>query len=120
MTTQTTNKTKPVVTIRCYPVEAAIWRNESAKGAFHTATFSRSYKDDKDEYHNTDSYSGSQLLQLGHLSNKVYDRIEKLNREARVQPGDEGVDYDIREIVDPATGEVSTEGVSDAPALEQI
>lgn len=118
MTTQ--NNSKPVVTIRVFPIEAAIWRNETSKGPFHTVTFSRSYKDDNGDYHNTDSYSGPQLLQLSLLAQKAFDRAEKLTREARASLGQEGDDDNVRENYDLATGVIQENGVTDAPAYEQI
>jgi hypothetical protein len=98
-------KQKPVVKIRCYPVQAAIWRNETSKGAFHTVTFSRTYKNDKGEYHDTDSFSGPQLLQLAHLAAKAYDKAEALTRAARAEAGAES-DDDVTEYDQP-TGQTT-------------
>jgi hypothetical protein len=81
---QTENKPRPVVTLRDGSVKAAIWRNESENGPFHGVTFARTYKDGDGNYHDTDSYSGTELLQLSRLAGKAYDRANKLTREARV------------------------------------
>jgi len=84
------NQTKqaPVAKVRCYPVQAAIWKNETAKGTFHTVTFSRTYKKENGEYGDTDSFSGAQLLQLAHVAQKAYDKAEALTRAARIAEGD--------------------------------
>lgn len=110
-----TEKTKPVVKLRCYPVQAAIWRNETSKGVFHTVTFSRVYKDDKGEYHDTDSFSGTQLLLLAHLAPKAYDRAEKLTREARSEAGEDGIDDDVIET--PASQPAADSDIEDEIAF---
>lgn len=94
MTTKQTDR--PATTLRAYPLQAAIWRNETKNGPFHTVTFSRSYKDDSGEYHDVDSYSGPQLLQLSHLANKAYEKAEKLTRAARAEADDEEEDVPVR------------------------
>jgi hypothetical protein len=82
------SKPRPVEKLRAYPVQAAIWRNESDNGVFHSVTFSRVYKDGQGEYRDGDSYSGTQLLQLAHLAPKAYDRAEALTRKAREAAND--------------------------------
>jgi hypothetical protein len=90
------NKPRPVEKLRAYPVQAAIWRNESENGVFHSVTFSRVYKDG-DDYKDVDSYSGTQLLQLAHLAPKAYDRAEALTRKAREAANDGQADEDAAE-----------------------
>ncbi|MFA5951879.1 MAG: hypothetical protein WC807_16515 [Hyphomicrobium sp.] len=97
------NKQKPVAKIRCFPVQAAIWKNETAKGTFHTVTFSRTYKKENGEYGDTDSFSGAQLLQLAHVAQKAYDKAEKLTREARAAEADEEDDSDVTDYADTST-----------------
>ena len=76
-------KTRPVETLRDGSIKAAIWRNESENGPFHGVTFARTYTDDKGELHDTDSFSGTQLLRLCRLADKAYDRTAKLTKAAR-------------------------------------
>ncbi|WP_409562679.1 hypothetical protein [Hyphomicrobium sp. MC8b] len=71
----------PVERLRSFPLQAAIWRNETENRVFHSVTFSRSYKEGK-EYRNVDSFSGAQLLQLAHLAQQAYDRCDELDNEA--------------------------------------
>lgn len=68
---------KPVQTVRIYPVEAAIWKNESEKGAFYSVTFSRTYKD-ANGYHSSDSFSGSDLLLLAKVADLAHTVCEDL------------------------------------------
>lgn len=98
---------QPVVKLRCYPVQAAIWRNETKNGPFHTVTFSRVYKDDNGDYKDTSSFSGPELLLLAHLAPKAYDRAEKLTRAARAEAADDGEDDNVTETKqaqEPAEG----------------
>jgi hypothetical protein len=76
-------KTRPVETLRDGEIKAAIWKNESENGPFHSVTFARTFKSDKDEYQDSDSFSGSQLLRLARLAEKAYDRTRKLTKAAR-------------------------------------
>jgi hypothetical protein len=83
-------KTRPVETLRDGSLKAAIWKNESENGPFHSVTFARTFKNGKDELHDSDSFSGSQLLRLARLAEKAYDRTQKLTKAARaVDDGEE-------------------------------
>ncbi|MEQ9642041.1 MAG: hypothetical protein RIM84_18605 [Alphaproteobacteria bacterium] len=85
-------KTRPVETLRDGAIKAAIWKNESENGAFFAVTFARTYKDGEGNLHDTDSFSGSQLLRLARLADKAYDRTSKLTKAARAT--DENEDED--------------------------
>lgn len=87
MTKQT--KTRPVETLRDGAIKAAIWKNESENGPFFAVTFARTYRNGDGELHDTDSFSGSQLLRLARIADKAYDRAAKLTRAARVTEDDE-------------------------------
>lgn len=76
-------KQRPVETLRDGAIKAAIWRNESEKGAFFAVTFSRTYRNGDGNLKDTDSFSGTQLLQLARLADKAYDRAAKLTKAAR-------------------------------------
>jgi len=62
MSTSTTFN-KPVKNIRSGAVQAAIWKNEAASGAFLSVTFSRAYKKG-DEWMSTNSFGARDLLDL--------------------------------------------------------
>jgi len=83
--TKKTTKQRPVETIRDGALKAAIWKNESENGPFFAVTFSRTYKNGNGELHDTDSYSGAQLLRLARLAEKAYDRTAKLTKAARAE-----------------------------------
>ena len=82
-------KSRPVETLRDGAMKAAIWRNESENGAFFNVTFARTYKDDKGELRDTESFSGSQLLRLARLAEKAYDRTSELTKTARATDDNE-------------------------------
>ena len=73
----TNENNKPYQTIRDGALKATIWRNDSEKGPFYSVNFSRTYTDAAGDYKESDSFSGSELLQLGHLSTKAYDVISE-------------------------------------------
>lgn len=72
---------KPVAILRNYPVQAAVWRNEADGRAFHSVSFSRSFKKDG-AYMNSESFSGAQLLQLAHIAHQAYDLCRALDQDA--------------------------------------
>jgi len=78
-------KQRPVETLRDGAIKAAIWKNESEKGAFFSVTFARTYKDGDGNLQDTDSFSGSQLLRLARLADKAYDRTAKLAQAERAK-----------------------------------
>lgn len=70
----TTEKPKPVETLRDGRLKATIWRNFGDNGTFYSVEISRTYKDG-DDYKNAHSYSGAELLKVSRLSLKAYDRV---------------------------------------------
>jgi len=82
-------KTRPVKTLRDGAIKAAIWKNESENGPFHSITFARTFKDGEGNLQDTDSYSGVELLRLSRLAGKAYDAAAKLTRLARALDEDE-------------------------------
>jgi len=80
MTTNANNK--PIETLRDGSLKATIWKNTGEKGDFFSVQFSRTWQDDQEQYHDADSFSGSQLLRVAHLAAKAYDRTAELRRAA--------------------------------------
>ena len=66
MTTTTTNK--PAATLRDGRLKATIWKNTGEKGTYHRVDFSRSYQDAKGDWHDSNRFSGTELLRLAHLA----------------------------------------------------
>lgn len=84
-------KQRPVETLRDGSIKAAIWKNESEKGAFFAVTVSRTYKNGKGDLQDTDGFSGSQLLRLARLADKAYERTAELVQAERAKEAtDEG------------------------------
>ena len=52
---------KPATTLRCGGIKAAIWMNDTEKGPFYSATFSRSFKDAEGNWKNSASFGLSDL-----------------------------------------------------------
>lgn len=77
MTTNTETKKTPVDKIRAGSVSASIWQNATEKGTRTSVTVQRSYKDKDGKWHYVDSYSGPELLELAHVAQKAYDRLNK-------------------------------------------
>jgi hypothetical protein len=77
-----TTNTKPAATIRDGALKATIWRNTGDKGEFHSVRFTRTWKDEQGHYHDSDSFSGAELLRLAHLATKAYDQLASLRQTA--------------------------------------
>ena len=76
---------KPTDTLKDGLLSATIWQGTSAKGVtFYTVTLSRSYKDEKGEWHDSSSFSGAEVLQISRLASRAYDRIHELVQENRL------------------------------------
>lgn len=73
----------PIDTLRDGSLKAMIWKNHGEKGNFFTVTITRTYKDDAGNYHDSDSFSGTQLLQMRHLAGRAYDRVNELRAADR-------------------------------------
>ena len=68
----------PVAKLIDGTVQVAIWRNEGKNGVFYAATATNRYRDENDEWHDGDNYTGTDLLKLRRLSEKAYDTIVEL------------------------------------------
>lgn len=72
-----TPQNKPIQTLRDGLLKATIWKNHSENGSRYTVTFSRAYKAADGQYHDSDSYSGAELLRLSYLANHAYHAINE-------------------------------------------
>jgi hypothetical protein len=68
----------PIDTLRDGRLKATIWKNFGDNGNFYTVTLSRSYQDEADNWQDSDSFSGSELLRIAHLASRAYDRVSEL------------------------------------------
>ena len=68
-------KQKPSEEIRIGRIKAAIWTNKSDAGIRRNVTFSRLYKDAKDQWKSSDSFSRDDLPLLVKLADQVHSRL---------------------------------------------
>jgi len=80
------NNEQPFTKITLYPVTAAIWKNESAKGEpYYSFTLARSYKDDSGAYQTSGSYKRNDALLVQKVAELAFDKIielENIDRSA--------------------------------------
>lgn len=74
---------KPIDTLRDGSLKATIWKNLGEQGNFFSVTFTRTYKDEGDNFQDSDSFTGTQILQLAHLATRTYDRVSELRAADR-------------------------------------
>lgn len=65
-------KPQPVHRIRMRNVSCAIWRNEGAHGPWYTTTMSRSYRDEKGDWHTSQNFSAIDLLILAEVARAAF------------------------------------------------
>ncbi|MGD9693603.1 MAG: hypothetical protein AB7G17_07260 [Phycisphaerales bacterium] len=70
----TTTNAKPIDTIRDGSLKATIWKNAGEKGDYYSVRITRTWRDDQGNYHDSDSFSGSELLRVARLASMAYDR----------------------------------------------
>ena len=76
--------TKPIERVNLYPVSAAIWRNENAKGeAFYSVTFEHTFKDKDGKYQHSSRFSASELLLLAKAADTAHTKIMELRASDR-------------------------------------
>lgn len=73
----TTTSTKPLNTLRDGSLKATIWKNTGESGNFCSVQLTRTWKDEQGKYHDSDSFSGSELLRIARLANLAYDEIAR-------------------------------------------
>ena len=65
---------RPVHEVRLGAIKAAIWRNDTANGPRHNATFSRLYKDEG-QWRSTESFGRDDLLLLAKVADQAHSWI---------------------------------------------
>ena len=85
MTDQRNNKPRPAETLRDGNVKATIWRNQNEKGAFYNTKFSRSYQDQEGKFHESEHFQGTDMLKIGRLADRAYDKERQLRQLDRTQ-----------------------------------
>ena len=84
------NTSKPVAKISLFPVTAAIWQNEKDGKSYYSVTFQRSYKNEKGNWQNSESFGAADLLLLAKVADQAHSEIHKLRDTDRdTQQSDE-------------------------------
>ena len=74
-------KNQPADVTRDGNLKATTWRNEGENGPYYSTTFARSYQDENGKFHDSHSFSGSELLRISELARGAYARSNELRRE---------------------------------------
>ena len=76
----------PLKTIRFGRIKAVIWENEADKHKVHNVTFTRTYMDERKQFHDSDSFGKDDLLLLSKIANEAHSFI--LARRAELKNDD--------------------------------
>ena len=81
----TSEANKPIETLRDGSMKAAIWKNpgKGDKPPFYSVEITRSYKDDSDKWHDSHSFTGSELLRAARLAEIAYGQVLVLKAKDR-------------------------------------
>lgn len=76
----------PVTTLRLGRIKAAVWENEADNKKFFNVTFARTYRDEAQNWHDTDSFGRDDLLVVAKLANQahsfIFNRLAELKQSA--------------------------------------
>ena len=76
-------KTKPAITLRDGALKATVWKNPAKDGSFYSVRIARTYRDEQGGYHDSNSFSGAELLRVARLAEKAFDYAAELRAQAR-------------------------------------
>ncbi len=62
-------------------LQAAIWRNETENGPYHSVTLARTYKDRDGQLHYASNFRTQDLLPLAELARQTHHQARDLDRE---------------------------------------
>ena len=75
----------PVKTLRLGRIKAAVWENESDNKKFYNVTFARTYRDEAQNFHDTDSFGRDDLPLIAKLADQahtfIFERLVDLKAE---------------------------------------
>ena len=75
------DNSKPVAKLRLGRLSAAIWKNDTDKGALFNVSFQRTYKEG-DEFKNSQSFGRDDLLVLAKLADQAHTKIHELQSDS--------------------------------------
>lgn len=78
---------RPAHTIRYRNLKATIWKNAGTNGSFYTVTFTRSYQDKDEQWHDATSFNTGDLPTLSKLANDSHSWISWAERQAKQEGG---------------------------------
>ncbi|MEL6646284.1 MAG: hypothetical protein AAFQ05_01045 [Pseudomonadota bacterium] len=73
---------RPVETLREGSLKAAIWRNDSEKGPFHSVTLARTYTDKDGNPRDSSSFRATDMLSLSELTRRAHHGAHEHDRAA--------------------------------------
>lgn len=77
----TNQRNTPALTIRDGSLKATVWKNQGEKGDFYSVQIIRTYRDEQENWHDSDRFSGSELLRVSRLAQKAYDYTADLREQ---------------------------------------
>lgn len=69
------DKQKPVHSVRIGAIKAAVWKNDTKNGLRFNVTFERLYKDEEENWNQTNSFGYKDLLTLAKVANQAHSWI---------------------------------------------
>ncbi len=88
-TAQTASQTKttklPVKTFRIGRIKAAVWENELDSRKFYNVNLARSYRDEQNNWHDTDSFGRDDLLTVAKVADQAHSFICERAAEAKAE-----------------------------------
>jgi len=84
-TKNTASARLPVKNLRLGRIKAAVWENESDNKKFYNVTFARTYRDEAQNFHDTDSFGRDDLPLVAKLADQahtfIFERLAELKTE---------------------------------------
>jgi hypothetical protein len=75
----------PVKAFRLGRIKAAVWENVSEQQKFYSVTFARTYVDDDNKYHDSDSFGRDDLPLVAKLADQahtfIFERLAELKNK---------------------------------------
>ena len=75
-------------TFRLGRIKAAVWENDSQDQKFYTVTFARTYRDEANNYHYTDSFGRDDLPLVAKLADQAHTFIFEQQAEMKSRQND--------------------------------
>jgi len=91
----------PVKTFRLGRIKAAVWENESDERRFYNVTFARTYRDEQQNYHDTESFGRDDLPLVAKVADQAHTYIFERLAKSRVEDSER---FKHRSCGRPASG----------------